>query len=496
MTLINNDSKLIRIFIGSFILLSSILYFNYQFASATKSQDTMVLQLDQLLDEAPILKGAIAGVSVRSATTGELLFNHFGDIRLKPASNIKLLTAAASMSVLGEDYRFSTEVLTDGFLINGSLFGNLYVKGKGDPTLLKENLIKMASELKEKGISTIRGDLIADDTWFDDIRLSKDLSWSNESAYYGAQVSALTISPNQDFDAGTIIVEVRPGSELGDIPVVKLTPASNFVRIDNYAKTSAKGEKNELTIERKHGTNTITIEGTIPKGPAMTREWVAIWEPTLYTMELFKETLLEQGIFLLGKASVGTTPRYVETLSVHTSMPLSELLLSFMKFSNNGHGEILVKEMGRFVYGEGSWENGLNVVSNELINMGIDSSNMVLRDGSGMSHVNLVAANDISQLLYEIQDEKWFPTYKNSLPIAGATDRLLGGTLWYRMTSLPKNVEVRAKTGTISTVSALSGYITTSTGNSYTFSIILNNLLDVKKGKQLEDKLVTILANQ
>lgn len=456
----------------------------------------MEQELNSLLEQDPSLKGAIAGISIRSAESGEILYGHNGEIRLKPASNLKLLTAAASMSVLGENYTFTTEVLTDGFMKETSLFGNLYVRGKGDPTLLKADLDQMAKELKDKGITSIRGDLIGDDKWYDDIRYSEDLPWSNESAYYGAQVSALTISPDKDFDAGTIIVEVKPGDEVGEEPIVSLTPDTSFVRIENHANTVADGEKKKLTIERKHGKNTIVIEGTIPKGGTVTKEWMAVWEPTLYTLDVFKQALHEQGITILGKTIAGSTPRGSETLSVHSSIPLSELLLPFMKQSNNGHGETLVKEMGRVKNGEGSWEKGLDVVKDELTNMGIDSSNMMLRDGSGISHVNLIAANDLSKLLYEIQDDAWFPTYLTSLPLAGTADRLVGGTLGYRMSSLPSQAEVRAKTGTLTTVTSLSGYVKTKTGTSLIFSIILNNLLDEKKGKLLEDKLVTILANQ
>src|SRR5699024_3161373 len=139
--------------------------------------------------------GAITGVSIRSGETGELLYSHFGETRLRPASNMKILTSIAALETLGADHRFTTEVLVDGELDGNVLEGNVYIKGYGDPTLLPEDLDQFAKDLKAYGIQTITGNIFADDSWYDDVRLSQDLNWSDESNYTGTQVSALTLSP-------------------------------------------------------------------------------------------------------------------------------------------------------------------------------------------------------------------------------------------------------------------------------------------------------------
>ena len=462
------------------------------YSYANESGQIVKAEISKLLQEEPLLNGALAGISIRSAKTGEVLYEHNGDVRMRPASNMKLLTSAAALSVLGEKHVFRTEIRLDGKRDGNILKGNLYIKGFGDPTLLKEDLTLLAKDIAHSGgIKNIEGDLIADDSWFDKVRLSPDLIWSDEYAYYGAQISALTVSPNKDFDSGTIIVEVSPGLKVGDPAQIKLSHKTNYVKIVNQAVTiSPDGEKN-LTIERNHASNTILVKGFLPIGAKVEKEWIAVWEPTQFVLDLFKQELAKQGIKLSGTTSVGDTPMEADILTSHRSLPLSELLIPFMKLSNNGHAEILIKEMGKVRKGEGSWEKGIEVLNEQLPKLGVNPDTLVIRDGSGISHVNLIPANEISKLLYTVQKEKWFPAFLKSLPVAGNRDRMVGGTLRKRMDAL----EVKAKTGTISTVSTLSGYVETKKGEILIFSILLNNLVDEEKGKEIEDRIVHLLAN-
>jgi serine-type D-Ala-D-Ala carboxypeptidase/endopeptidase (penicillin-binding protein 4) len=464
-------------------------------ARAVEPSGELSTEISKLLANELLLDGALAGVSIRSAEDGKLLYEHIGDTRLQPASVLKLFTGAAALSVLGVEYRFTTEVLADGKIDGETLEGDLFLRGMGDPALLPADFDEMAKRLKSKGIKEVAGDLVADDSWYDDVRYSEDLTWNDEHQYYGAQISALTASPNQDYDAGTVIVTILPGKK-GSSANISLQPDTDNVNIINETKTVDSKGKHEVKIEREHGSNNILVRGTIPANSSKIREWIAVWEPSLYAASLFQKSLEKHGIKVVGKIRTGHATDTVTRMISHKSMPLAELMIPFMKLSNNGHAEVLVKEMGKVVHGEGSWEKGLEVMAEELAGIGVDTSQLVLRDGSGISHANLIPANEITKLLYLIQDQKWFPAFQHSLPVAGVKERMVGGTMRNRLKEEHLKGRVAAKTGTLTGVSTLAGYVKTNSGDTFIFTILLNNLLDDREGRKVEDQIVTILSRQ
>ncbi|ASN07406.1 D-alanyl-D-alanine carboxypeptidase/D-alanyl-D-alanine-endopeptidase [Virgibacillus necropolis] len=465
-------------------------------AKADTKTGSLQEKLDKYIKNEPNLNGALIGVSIRSATTGEVIYEHNGDIRMQPASNMKLFTGAAALSTLGRDYTFKTELLADGPINGETLQGNLYIKGKGDPTLLPSDFADFAKQISDRGITKVTGNVIADDTWYDDVRISPDLIWEDEQYYYGAQISALTASPTTDYDAGSVIVEASPGSNVGEKPVVTVSPQTNYVRIINNAKTVSAEEEEDIEVGRKHGTNVITIDGTIPIDSSTAKEWMAVWEPTGYALDLFQQALTSQGISWTGEVKVGKAPETATVLVSHESIPLSKLFVPFMKLSNNVHAEVLVKEMGKVVKGEGSWEKGLEVMEEEFVKLGLNIETMRIRDGSGISSNNLIPANEISKLLHVVQSKDWFSAYFHSLPVAGVENPMVGGTLQGRMEEVSNQATIQAKTGTIHSVSSLSGYINSRESETIIFSIISNHLLDEDDGKDIEDNIIKILANQ
>ncbi|GAA4520348.1 MULTISPECIES: D-alanyl-D-alanine carboxypeptidase/D-alanyl-D-alanine endopeptidase [Nonomuraea] len=425
---------------------------------------------------------AQAGVMVKSAANGEELYSTDAGKLLMPASNTKLFTSAAAAEVLGLDYRFTTSVLSSGRKAGSVLTGDLVLRGTGDPTMLADDYDALAAEVAGSGVKLVTGKLVADDTWFDAVRLGQDWAWDDETAYYAAPISALTASPDRDYDAGSVIVTVAPD---GGKVKVTTTPDTDYLEIVNKATV---GSSTDVLIERTHGTKTVVITGTVA---STYNEWVSVDDPASYTAALFRDALKKHGVRVLGKTVAGAAPGGAKELAKKESMPLSELLVPFMKLSNNIHAEILTKAMGRKVADQGTWAAGLKASSDFARANGVQVLN--LRDGSGLSRRDGITPASIAQLLLAVRDKPWYQAWYDSLPVAGNADRFVGGTLRSRMRDTPAANNVRAKTGSLTGVTALSGYVTSADGEPLVFSIMLNQYLS-SSPKDIEDKIAIRLA--
>ncbi|WP_369271414.1 D-alanyl-D-alanine carboxypeptidase/D-alanyl-D-alanine-endopeptidase [Streptomyces sp. R11] len=462
-------------------------------AGADSDRSGLPEAVDTILGDAR-MEGGVASVVVADAGTGELLYQHLPATRLMPASNTKLATSAAAMEILGPQYRFTTDVLTTGRRHGSVLRGDLYLRGTGDPTLLAGDYDRLAARLAASGIRRVDGRLIADDTRFDSVRLGRSWAADDESSYYSAQISALSVAPDTDYDTGTVIVTVGPGEEAGDEPVVTVTPDTDYVDIDVRATTVAAGGANDLTVEREHGTNTVVVSGTTPVGGAGAKEWVSVWGPTGYAAAVFRVALADHGVKVVGPTRLGRpTPAGATELASHDSMALKDLLIPFMKLSNNMHAEILTKAMGHEVSRQGSWGAGLDAISGYLKGVGIDAGKVRQVDGSGLSRMDNFAAGQLVELLLAVRAEPWYADWHRALPVACDPDRFVGGTLRSRMCGTPAALNARAKTGSLTGASALSGYVTDSGGRELVYGIVLNNYL-ASSVKPLEDAIVVTLA--
>lgn len=449
--------------------------------------------IDTILGD-PRMEGGIASVVVADAASGDVLYSHLPTTRLMPASNTKLATSAAAMEILGPGHRFTTEVLESGKRTGSTLVGDLYLRGTGDPTLLAADYDRLAADVAASGVTRVQGRLVADDTRFDDQRLGRSWAADDESSYYSAQISALSLAPDTDYDTGTVIVTVRPGAKAGDEPLVTVTPPTDYVDVRVTATTVAAGGTNDLTVEREHGGNTIHVTGTTPVGGSGAKEWVSVWEPTGYAAAVFRDALAAHGVQVTGPTRTGRrTPATARPLATHASMPLKDLLVPFMKLSNNMHAEALTKAMGYQVSGQGTWSAGLAAIRGYLKGVGVDTARLRQVDGSGLSRMDNFPAAQLARLLLAVRTEPWYADWHRSLPVACHPDRFTGGTLRTRMCNTPAARNARAKTGSLTGASALSGYVTDADGRELVYSIVLNNYL-ASTVKPLEDAIVVTLA--
>lgn len=460
-------------------------------AGVRRGTDTaLVAQIDTLLQE-PGLKGGIQGVIVQSLRDSTVWYERNPDLLFMPASNQKLLTSAAILHALGPDWKYETLLLRTGSLDDeGTLHGNLYLKGTGDPLLATTDLEAFVESLKAAGIKRVMGRVVGDDTRFDRQRYGDGWSWDYLSDYYAAQVSALNLDENRltlGFDAG---------KRAGDPVRVTISPTEHYAKLDVRARTVGKGEPSALRVYRELGENTIVVTGTLaldapPKDHQPTT--VTIENPALFAANVFVEKMRDAGIGVSGGASEGVTPRLDTTVAArHTSLPLGEILAKLNKPSDNLVAECLLKTLGaeKGKTGIGSVASGREVAYAWFKTLGMDTDALAMVDGSGLSRLDGVTPRCFATLLRAMTMHPHGRVYRDSLPIAG-----VDGTLRNRMKGTPAENNCRAKSGYIGRVSSLSGYVTTKEGEPLVFVILMNNHRAANSvAMGVQNRIVTLLA--
>lgn len=430
--------------------------------------DALSEKIDALLADTDLRHG-LQGVVIKSLKTGQVLYERNADRVFIPASNMKLLVSATVLDRLGPDYTYETRAYAAAQVDSkGVLRGDLVLKGAGDPILETAHLADLARQVKARGIKKIAGNVVVDDTLFDSRRLGWGWSWDNFPYYYSAEISALNLNRN------CVQVWVYPGKAAGSPAVVRIEPPTGYVTVENTATTGAAGAEKKIWIDRVMGTNTIRVGGVIPAGTKVSslEEPITVKEPALYAGSVFRDQLSRLGVLVLGEVKSGKLPVKAEQVAVHKSVPLSKIVWMLNKPSDNLIAEVLLKTLGAVVKGTGSSEAGAEVETEFFGKIGMDLSALNIVDGSGLSRLNYVSPRNLSTLLSHMYSHAHHQAYLESLPIAG-----VDGTLRSRMKDTPAERNVRAKTGYVSRVSSLSGYVNTKSGEPLVFSILMNHHL-------------------
>ncbi|RXT04347.1 D-alanyl-D-alanine carboxypeptidase/D-alanyl-D-alanine-endopeptidase [Ammoniphilus sp. CFH 90114] len=448
--------------------------------------------LNSLLQDASV-KGVTTGIIVKSLDQDQVLFAKHADKLMTPASNVKILTSSTALRKLGADYRFKTEVYTTAPINSGGVLeGDIVIKGYGDPSLHTEDSLKVqdgvsiesiVEALKAKGIKRINGNILMDDTYFDNKRYPDGWTWDNESYDYNPQISALGLN------RGTVRLDYKPAKKAGQAVELTLTPATQYVQVLNEAKTVAANEKNTFKVEKVRGQNVIKVSGNLPVSADVDYNRVPVHEPALYTGTVLAEKLLAAGIKLHPKYQVelAATPADALKLEEFHSTSLKEIVTYLNKVSDNYYAEMITKTLGAELKGAGTIAKGIEVVTDTLKEDGLNT-NYLLRDGSGLTRYDIISPRQVHSVLEVLaQDE----VFRSTLPIAG-----MDGTLKSRLIGTPAEGKVIAKTGSLRGVRSLSGYVTTEQGERLAFSIIMNGYAENDKAMtDLQDAIMLTLVS-
>jgi len=411
---------------------------------------------------------------------------------------MKLYTVAAALDRLTPDYHFITSVYAKEKPDKGTIKGDLIVYGRGDPSIAArfnngdyfKGINDLADRIVAAGVKRVKGDLVGDESYFNGAPLGSGWEWEDLQWSYGAQVSALTVNDN------AIDLTVKPAEKVGAPCVITSGPPATFMTIANRATTSARGSKSDLQVYRGLGANTLEISGSLPLGDNGFSGSVAIPDPALAFVTMLRDALIKRGVKIDGRvrtidarsgASIVPNPLIVSApatsprplpfeIASTQSPPFSLIAANTLKPSQNLYTEIILRTLGKMTSTNLSQTNedaGLIAVRNFLREAAASESDLALNDGSGLSRNDMITANATVQLLTFMSKHRYFAQFRDALPIAG-----VDGTLRTRMRGTPAEGNLRAKTGTLSSVASLSGYVTSAAGEHLAFSMMLNNYPD------------------
>ena len=441
-------------------------------------------RIDSVLNDS-VLSTCFIGVKIVSLDDGKTLYEQNSNKLFHPASNMKLLTTATGLKELGGDFRFVTNLLANARVRNGVLDGDLSVKASGDPLIRTEDLDSLAVAVSNSGITRITGDLIGDVSYFDSVAWGRGWMWDDEPDADEAFISPLTINDN------ALTILVQPGKAAGEPARVKLNPFTKYLRVINSGITSGDTMIPPLSVTRHQGENTILVRGRIAPHASAQEFMLSVYQPAMYFLTLLKETLIEHGITVEGRTRLDSA-RGNSTIAT-LSHSLDSVVFRINKASDNIAAENLLKTIAAEHGGiPGTTHNGLIIMKEYLASLGIDTTAMILEDGSGVSFYNLISPSAIVRLLQnQYADERNYGRFHESLPVAG-----VDGTLMNRMRGTRAEGNVHAKTGTLTGASGLSGYIRTLDGKRLAFSMLCNHFPSkVKALREAQDRVMEILAN-
>jgi len=472
---------------NSIISTSLFFAFTILFHTFGYPQAPLPERIEQTIDNAAISKNAFVGVLVVDLDSGEELYARFPDKLFTPASNGKIYSSAAALDIFGPDHQFETYIGMSGRIDNGRLDGNLYLIGRGDPTMKTDDLKSLAKQVTDYGIREVSGDLVVDVSLFNDTLKGPGWMWDDNPSNYSMSISALMLNYNvataqvQRMNSGDLIPSFIPSS---DYPP--------FVWQEN--------SQGSIRISRDPFRSEFIVSGNqMPENRSRVSRSLAVYDPPLWIGHTFKKMLQSNGLeFVSGyqnsesanpisEVRVAPSPESTEIIIRQPSLPMRDILPLFNKPSENAIGEMLWHHLA---LSEGaypaSWSAGRTAMYNWLANkVGLPQGSVRLEDGSGLSRYNLITPRTTVKVLDYMWKSDNRQVYLDSLPVIG-----VDGTLSGRGNSNDIANNIIAKTGTMSGVSTLSGYAKDLDGNWKLFSILVNGYVGSSSpARNLQDQI-------
>jgi D-alanyl-D-alanine carboxypeptidase/D-alanyl-D-alanine-endopeptidase (penicillin-binding protein 4) len=436
--------------------------------------------LDALLPDS-LFPPSNASIRVISLTEGETLYDLNSELTLTPASNQKLFTSACALSRLGGGYLFRTRVFMDT-----SAPPRFIVRGSGDPLLTTKDLDTLAAAIRAAAPHEDSWIVSGDLSMFDDLSRGSGWTWDDEPDPTVMFISPLSLNGN------TVRVLVRPGRRPGDSARVGVDPPTSYVQIENSATTDTAGSRSTIDVSRnwREHLNSITVKGLISPRDTLIDFSLSIADPHWYTLTVLREKLERWGLRCNG-ILLDTVPRGAPEIA-RREHRLDSIIAYMNLTSDNLAAENMLKTLGAEAFGTpGSAEAGGEVMRQFLAGIGIDTTRIVIADGSGVSRYNLTSAGAITTLLSAMRRRgDLFPIWIATLPVAGVS-----GTISGRMRGTPAEGNLHAKTGTLEGVSSLSGYVRTADGEELAFSILMQNYPSrSREYRRVQDRIGAFLA--
>lgn len=439
------------------------------------------------------------GVKVASLDTGKVLFEHNAGKLFSPASNSKLYTMALALDRLGGDYRFRTSLYSTAQPDRrGTLRGDLIVYGRGDPTInarLNSNdivraLAPFVRAVTNAGIRRINGDLVGDESFYHGPPFGSGWAWDDMQYYYGAEVSALTINDNR------LEISVKPGTQVGALCRLSVSPATGYLVISNRTETIGKGGRRSISFYRPLDQKVVYVLGKMSLDDLGYSEDVTVPNPPEFFVTLLREALTKSGVKVAGRLRTAhwldrqsrpLDEAKLAELGFVESPPLRDIVREVQKPSQNLYTDLVLAHIGALQQAKrtnhllsmfnpprpGSTETtedaGIRELDKFLGEVGVARGNVFFEEGSGLSRNNVTTPNATLALLQSMSRHREAGAYIDALPVAG-----VDGTLRSRMKNTAAAGNVKAKTGTLRWANSLSGYVTSAVGERLVFCVMLN----------------------